>query len=283
VTFRVISPASVDYPDSLHALGDTMPAQLFALGDVSHMSPPTVAIVGTRNATAYGTRVTTALASAFASAGVSVISGMARGIDAAAHRAALEVGGRTVAVLGTGIDVPYPAAHRELHRIISERGCVVSEYGAGVGARPGTFPRRNRIIAALAPLTIVVEAGHKSGALLTAGFAESLNRIVAAVPGPIDSPQSAGSNHLLRDRVQMIASVADALALAGLASPHERAPVHLSEIDARVWKSLVSGPLSTDQIVQAAKVTTRECLASITSLELDGRVEVLLTGEVRRR
>jgi DNA processing protein len=283
VTFRVISPASVDFPDSLHALGNTRPAQLFVLGDVSHLAPPTVAIVGTRDATAYGTRVTRTLASAFASAGVSVISGMARGIDAAAHRAALEAGGRTVAVLGTGIDVPYPAGHRELHRTIAERGCVVSEYGAGVGARPGTFPRRNRIIAALAPLTIVVEAGHKSGALLTAGYAESLNRIVAAVPGPIDSPQSAGSNHLLRDRVQMIASVADALALVGITSPHESAPLHLSDIDARVWKALASGPLSPDGIAEAAKVTTRECLASITSLELDGRVEVLLTGEVRRR
>jgi DNA processing protein len=283
MTLRVVSPASVDYPQSLHDLGDTRPAQLFLLGDASQLAAPTVAIVGTRNATQYGTRVTRTIASAFASAGVSIISGMARGIDAAAHRAALEVGGRTVAVLGTGVDVPYPAGHRELHRIIAERGCVVSEYGSGVGAHRGTFPRRNRIIAALAPLTIVVEAGHKSGALITAGYAESLNRIVAAVPGPIDSPQSAGSNHLLRDRAQMIASVADALALVGISSPQERPPVHLSEVDARVWKALASGPLSPDQIASTLEVTTRDCLASITSLELDGRVEVLLTGEVRRR
>src|SRR5687768_18592028 len=114
MTLRVVSPASVDYPASLHDLGDTRPDQLFLLGDVSHLVGPTVAIVGTRDATPYGMRVTRMLATAFASAGVSIISGMARGIDAAAHRAALEVGGRTVAVLGTGVDVPYPAGHREL-------------------------------------------------------------------------------------------------------------------------------------------------------------------------
>ena len=283
MTFRVISPASADYPDSLHSLGNTRPDQLFVIGDASQLSGPTVAIVGTRDATPYGLRVTRMLASAFASAGFSIISGMARGIDAAAHRAALEVGGKTVAILGTGVDVPYPAAHAELHRTISERGCVVSEYGPGVGAHRGTFPRRNRIIAALAPLTIVVEAGHKSGALLTAGHAESLNRLVAAVPGPIDSSQSAGTNQLLRDNAQMIASVEDALALVGVASPHERPPVRLSENDDRVWKALAGGPLSPDGIANAVGIPARECLASITSLELEGSVEVLLTGEVRRR
>ena len=283
MTFRVVSPASIDYPDSLNSLGDDRPPQLFVLGDASHLSQPTVAIVGTRDATPYGTRVTRTLASAFASAGVSVVSGMARGIDAVAHRAALDSGGRTVAVLGTGVDVPYPVGHRELHAGISERGCVISEYGSGVGAHRGTFPKRNRIIAALAPLTIVVEAGHKSGALITAGFAASLNRSVAAVPGPIDSPQSEGSNQLLRDGAHVIASVADALALLGLPAPGQRASIHLSENDARVWESLVSGPLLPDEIAAATNLATRDCLAAITSLELDGSVEVLLTGEVRRR
>lgn len=212
-----------------------------------------------------------------------MISGMARGIDAAAHRSALEAGGRTVAVLGTGIDVPYPASHRELHRAIGEKGCVVSEYGPGVGAHRGTFPRRNRIIAGLAPVTIVIEAGTKSGALLTAGFADSLNRTVAAVPGPIDSPQSAGCNELIRDRAHVIASVADALTLVGIAAPEERPPLRLSANDAKVWKAVAGGPLGVDAISIRTRLTTRECLSAVTSLELEGFVEVLVTGEVRRR
>ena len=223
------------------------------------------------------------LASAFAEAGVSVVSGMARGIDAAAHRAALEAGGRTVAVLGTGIDVPYPAGHRELHRVLSEKACVISEYGPGVGAHRGTFPRRNRIIAGLASVTIVVEAGHKSGALITAEQARRFDREVAAVPGPIDSPQSAGSNQLIRDHVHVIASVADALTLVGVHSPDEREPIQLSVEDAKLWKALAAGPLPPDDLSSRCHMTVRECLTSITSLELKGLVECLISGEVRRR
>lgn len=280
---RFIGPASSSYPESLNALGETRPESLFILGDDAHLAPPAVAIVGTRDATPYGIRITRRIAGAFAEAGVSVVSGMARGIDAAAHRSALEAGGRTVAVLGTGIDVPYPAGHRDLHRTLAEKACVVSEYGPGVGAHRGTFPRRNRIIAGLAPVTIVIEAGTKSGALLTAGFAESLNRTVAAVPGPIDSPQSAGCNELIRDRAHVIASVADALALVGIASPQERAPMSLSGNDAQVWKALVAGPLDANGIAVKTRLTTRDCLSAITTLELGGFVEVLITGEVRRR
>lgn len=275
--------ASARYPGALNALGDARPAQLFVLGDETHLRAPAVAIVGTREATPYGLRITRMLATAFARKGVSIVSGMARGVDAAAHRAALDAGGRTVAVLGTGVDVPYPAGHKELHRVIAEKACVVSEYGAGVGAHRGTFPRRNRIIAGLAPLTIVVEAGVKSGALLTADHAQRLNRTVAAVPGPIDSPQSAGTNQLIRDHAQVIASLDDALALMGLEAPRERAPLQLSERDGKVWKALAAGPISPDGIALKCSITTRECLASITSLELEGLVEVLLTGEARRR
>lgn len=279
----VIGSTSAAWPGLLDSLGEGRPGQLFLLGDRSHLDQPSVAIVGTRDATSYGTRVAKSLATAFAKAGVSVVSGMARGIDAAAHRAALDAGGRTVAVLGTGIDVPYPAGHRDLHRTLTDRACVISEYGPGRGAHPGTFPRRNRIIAALAPVTIVVEAGAKSGALITADIALSINRVVAAVPGPIDSPASAGCNELIRDRAQVIASIADALALVGISTPQEKAPVTLNGNDAKVWKTLASGPLGTDAISVRSRLTTRECLASITSLELAGYVEVLITGEVRRR
>ncbi len=280
---NVLGPQANGYPPQLEDLKSGMPRQLFFIGDPSHMRPHTVAIVGTRNATSYGLRVTRSLASAFARSGVSVVSGMARGIDAAAHRAAIESGGRTVAVLGTGVDVPYPRGHRELHRMIAEKGCVVSEYPPGSAAFKGTFPKRNRIIAALAPVTIVVEAGHKSGALITARHARALERAVACVPGPIDSPQSAGSNHLLRDGASVIASVADALAMVGIASPDEQEPDHLSVEDGKVWKALAAGPLEADSLAIKCHITTRDCLASITSLEIQGLVECLLTGEVRRR
>jgi len=279
---HVASFASEHYPSALHGLKNG-PGQLFMIGQSSHLLQPAVAIVGTREATPYGIRTTRALASAFARAGVSIISGMARGIDAAAHRAALEVGGRTVAVLGTGVDVPYPAGHRELHRILGERALVVSEYGPGVNARPGTFPRRNRIIAALASVTIVVEAGHRSGALITAEHASILERKVAAVPGPIDSSQSEGTNQLIRDGAHMIASIADALSLVNIALPEEREPAQLSDEEARVWKALASGPQTPDALAVRCHFTTRQCLGFITSLEVQGLVESLVSGEVRRR
>ncbi len=134
----------------------TPPSPLYAIGCVSALVRPRVAIVGTRNSTAYGERVTRTLTRALVRAGVSIVSGMARGIDGAAHRTAIEEGGNTVAVLGTGVDVPYPAGHRQLHRSIAEHGLVLSENPPGASAHKGAFPKRNRIIAALAPVTIVV-------------------------------------------------------------------------------------------------------------------------------
>lgn len=270
------------YPESLSDLDDA-PSRLFIIGDASHMRPPTVSIVGTRNATSYGMQTARSLATAFSRAGFSVVSGMARGIDAAVHRAALDAGGRTVAVLGTGVDVPYPVGHRELHRAIGEKALVVSEYGPGAGAHPGTFPHRNRIIAALSPVTIVVEAGARSGAINTAEHALRLSRTIAAVPGPIDSPQSAGANRLIRDGAHIIATIADALALAGVAMDDEREPSGLTPDEARVWKCLVAGPVGPDALASRCRLTIRECLTIVTSLELRGLVEVLVTGETRRR
>jgi DNA processing protein len=279
----VIGSTDPGYPAMLLEQPKLRVGDLFVAGDLTHAAPPAVAIVGTRDATPYGLRVTRVLATAFARAGVSVISGMARGVDAAAHRAALDAGGRTVAVLGTGIDVPYPAGHRHLHRTLTERACVVSESGPGVLAARGSFPRRNRIIAGMAKATIVVEAGVKSGALITAQFAEKMGRAIAAVPGPIDSPASAGCNQLCRDGAVLIGSVEEALSFMGVTGAREEAPILLSDVDGRVWKALSGGPLDPDAIAIRTRLTTRECLEAITSLELGGYVEMLLTGEVRRR
>ncbi len=253
------------------------------LGHSELLGAGLVGIVGTREPTSYGVRTAILLSSALSSAGACIVSGMARGIDAAAHRAALNEVGKTVAVLGTGIDVPYPVGHRDLHRAISEKGLVLSESGPGAPAYKGAFPRRNRIIAALCPVTIVVEAGHRSGALNTASQALDLGRTVAAVPGPIDSPQSEGTNQLIRDGATVIATVDDALALAGFARGSSPPPYHLSEPDGAIWTALSREPLSIDALSTKTKLSPRDTLTSVTSLELLGMVESLLTGEIRRR
>ncbi len=275
-------PGVGSYPASLLDLSHP-PSPLFMLGDESLLGGRLIGLVGTRDPTPYGLRTASALASALSRAGACVVSGMARGIDAAAHRAAIRESGRTVAVLGTGIDVPYPAGHRDLHRTIAESGLVISESGPGARAHKGAFPRRNRIIAALCPVTIVVEAGHRSGALNTASQALELGRTVASVPGPIDSPQSDGTNHLIRDGATVIATIDDALLLAGLSKGSPPPPYRLSEIDGRVWSVLSGEAISFDTISNRAGLSARECLTAVTSLELQGMVESLLSGEVRRR
>src|SRR5262249_32890931 len=161
------------YPESLRHLNDPPPV-LWSRGDWSMIADPMIAIVGTRRATGYGQRVTREIAAALARQGACIVSGMALGIDACAHRATLGAGGRTIAVLGTGADIAYPRAHTALHREIAQRGLVLSELPPGAKSDPGSFPRRNRIIAALASLTIVVEAPIKSGALNTSNHATEL-------------------------------------------------------------------------------------------------------------
>jgi DNA processing protein len=268
------------------ALGelDDIPPVLWALGDLRLLDDrPRVAIVGTRRATAYGERVARALAGAFARAGACVVSGLARGIDAVAHRAALEAGGTTIAVLGTGADIAYPAAHRSLHAAIAAGGLLLSEYPPGERANGGSFPRRNRIIAALAPLTIVVEAGVKSGALITAACATALDRRVAAVPGCIDQPQSEGANLLIRDGAHIVASVEDALALLGLTRPVRLPDPRGGTDEAAVWETLGQGVLDLDALCARSGLPADRCLAAVTALELQGAVECSLAGDVRRR
>lgn len=277
-----ISQEDATYPAPLLEL-TAAPPVLFAIGDLTALSGLCVAIVGTRSATGYGERVTRELAGALARAGATIVSGMARGIDAAAHWAALEAGGKTIAVLGTGVDIAYPAAHRELHRLIAERGLLLSEELPGDRANSGSFPKRNRVIAALARATIVVEAPVKSGALITANHALELGRTVAAVPGAIDSPQSAGSNELLRDGAVLIASVADAVALVGLTRPVRREPHFGTGAESAVWAALSHGASDIESLTSRAGLPARECLAAVTALELSGAIECALTGEIRRR
>ena len=280
--YRTLSPTDGAYPSALRDLPEP-PATLWTLGDLSMLVPPVVAIVGTRRATPYGERIARELAAALARAGACIVSGLARGVDATAHRAALAEGGRTVAVLGTGVDVPYPVGHRALHAEIAARGLVLSERPPGSRAIRGCFPRRNRIIAALADVTIVVEAGMTSGALNTARHALELGRDVAAVPGPIDAPASVGSNALIRDGAIVIAAVADALALAGVTPVVRRARIAPDGDERVVWDALARGALELDALVAATALPASRCLAAVTALELSGAVECELTGGIRRR
>lgn len=279
---QVVAASSPHFPERLRDL-DVVPDPIYAIGDLGVLANPLVSIVGTREPTAYGLRIARALATSLARNGVVIVSGMARGIDAAVHRAALECGGSTIAILGTGVDVPYPVGHTELHRVIGEQGLLLSESGSGIRAHKGAFPKRNRIIAALGKFTIVVEGGHKSGALNTANHVLALGRTLAAVPGPIDSPQSKGANQLLRDGAVVIAEIADALALAGLTSVPQMLPLQLSDIEAQVWSAIGGETVAPDLVASRAGLSARDCLASITALELGGMVECLVTGEVRRR
>jgi DNA processing protein len=275
--------ASSEYPRELNDLAHP-PRELYTIGRSSALSIPRVAIVGTRNSTAYGERITRTLTRALVRGGVSIVSGMARGVDAAALRTALEEGGYTVAVLGTGVDVPYPVGHRQLHRTIADHGLLLSENPPGAKAAQGAFPKRNRIIAALAPVTIVVEAGFRSGALNTASQAIELGRVVAAVPGPIDSDQSRGSNQLLRDGAVVIAAPEDALTLLGVSLPRVALPPPLlPESEQKVWDAIAEGFVETDSLPASTGLTMAECLAAITSLEIIGLVECSLAGEIRRR
>jgi DNA processing protein len=257
--------------------------QFYAIGDTGLFNTKMVSIVGTRGATSYGISTTRRIATALAEAGVTIVSGLARGVDAAAHEAALACGGKTIAVLGTGADVPYPVGHRDLHKRISQRGLIISEAEPGSRAGPGCFPRRNRIIAALGIYTLVVEADFKSGANNTAAHAREMQRTVAAVPGRIDSDKSNGTNHLLRDGAMVIATVADALVLAGVSATGQRPPATLEGNDALVWSALGPQTLAIDGLSQLTGLPARDCLTSVTSLELSGIVECLVTGEVRRR
>jgi DNA processing protein len=270
------------YPSQLLHLHDPPPV-LWSLGDWGVLREPLVSVVGTRRATPYGRKVTEEIVGALARAGATIVSGMALGIDAIGHMTALAAGANTVAVLGTGADVPYPRAHTALHRTIVERGLVISELPPGSNAGPGSFPRRNRIIAALSQLTIVVEAPERSGALITSEAALEIGRDVAAVPGPIDSPQSVGTNQLLRTGAHVITSIDDALRLAGFEPLASKQRTFNSEAQERIWNALQTVASSLDDLCARVSMPVAQCMTAVTDLELRGIIECELTGAIRRR
>ena len=195
---RILIPDDAGFPPLLRTIAEPPPV-LFALGNLALLERPALAVVGSRDHTGYGETVARSVAAQAARAGIVVVSGMARGLDAVAHTAALDAGGATVGVLGNGLGVIYPAANRRLYERVAANGLLLTEFPPGERPHAGSFPRRNRLISGLARVTLVVEAAVGSGALITAGAALDQGREVLAVPGPITSAVSAGTNRLIRD------------------------------------------------------------------------------------
>lgn len=272
------------YPAGLRQLDDA-PAALHIAGGVERLTEmtaleqPVVAIVGARRATPYGLEVARSLARGLASAGVTVVSGLALGVDAAAHAGALEAEGPTIAVLAGGADRPYPPSKRRLYERIRATGCVVSEMPVGAGARRWCFPARNRIIAALARVTIVVEAAERSGSLITAEMARDLGRDVAAVPGAVTSALSGGTNALLKDGAAVVRSPEDALDLAcGVGGWVERPPEEQVPERLRALLDDVGHGHDTLDALAGVGHQLGAVLAGLGELELLGRVRVLPGG-----
>lgn len=207
---HALLPTDPDYPPMLCEIPDP-PTLLFAVGDLTLLRRPAVAVVGSRDHSTYGGEVCRLIAEAAAGAGIVVVSGMARGLDAIAHRAALDIGGPTIGVLGNGLGVIYPAANRELYADVARHGLLLTEFPPGERPGVGAFPRRNRLISGLARVTVVIEAAAGSGTLITVGTALSQGRDVMALPGNITSPTSVGTNRLIQDGAEPLIELADLL------------------------------------------------------------------------
>lgn len=275
---RRIEQHDADYPAAFRNLAQP-PKSIWIAGSLATASAPAVAIVGTRHASAYGLRTAHAIAAVCAKAGVCVVSGLARGIDGAAHEGALKAGGRTVAVLGTPLEIAYPKQHRDLQNQIARDGLLVSEMNPGENAAAWTFPRRNRLIAAFSQLVVVVEAGLKSGAQITVDHAHALGIPVAAIPGVIDAPQAYGTNRLLRDGAHLIAEAGDVLALLNVDASPIAQPL-LSGDDAQLWDALASGATDIATLAHRAGLAPRMAAASVSALEIAGLIRVDHLGHV---
>jgi DNA processing protein len=273
---KLLAWDSPDYPRYLREIPGPPPL-LYVRGDFSEIDQWAVAVVGTRRFTTYGRHITQELVSGLVQSDVTIISGLARGIDAIAHKTALEMGGRTIAVLGSGLDNVYPPENRALAaRIVEGNGAVVSEYALGVKPDAKNFPPRNRVISGLSMGVVVVEAGERSGASITAGFALEQGRDVFAVPGNINSPASAGTNRLIQQGAKLVSSVNDILEELNLTMIPEQTAVQLvmpeSAEEALIISHLSHQPIHIDELTQLAELSSAEISSTLTLMELKGMV-----------
>ena len=280
----LLLPTDPDYPPLLKAIVSP-PPYLFVRGALQKEDALAVAVVGTRRSTAYGFMTTERLAGDLARRGVTVVSGLARGVDSAAHRGALASGGRTIAVLGCGADVVYPKENGALMKEIALKGAVISQYPLGTPPLKEYFPVRNRTIAGMTLGTVVVEAAEKSGALITARFAGELGREVFAIPGNISSAVSQGTNRLIQDGAKLVRDWQDVV--EELSPPFRQlvrtdceTPVPASGVEGdedanRVLAILGDDPVLMDQVIQASRLTPAQASAHLLELELMGLVRQL--------
>jgi DNA processing protein len=279
VNGRAITFWDSDYPALLKRIYDP-PAILFVKGTFVESDALAIAIVGTRAPSSYGKMVTETFAKQLGQYGITIVSGLARGVDTTAHWTALRSGARTIAVLGTGLDKIYPSENHKLADEIAEHGAIVTEFHCGVGPEAVNFPRRNRIIAGLSRGTLVTEAGEKSGALITAAFAVDNNRDVYAIPGNISSGKSNGCHKLIRDGATLVTTVDEIIEetvpeLKRGASLRAVEPINISDDEKCVISHLSGEPLHIDMLARKMDKATHEILATLLSLEFNDYVKQL--------
>lgn len=279
---KIVTFKDEDYPENLLSIYDPPPF-LFVWGEISKADRNAVAIVGCRLASAYGKRITERIARELSKRGITVVSGLARGIDSIGHLSTLKEGGRTLAVFGSGLDIVYPPENKKLAERIRSSGVLISEFFLGTKPEAPNFPRRNRLISGLSLGVVIVEAGARSGALLTAHYALEQNREVFAIPGNLDTKNSEGTNKLIKQGAKLVTSIEDImeeLKLTGegmLTSPGKTEKVisHLSEMEKNIFGLISDEPYHIDKVATQASVSVPQALSTLLSLELKGLVKQL--------
>jgi len=267
---------SPGYPRYLKQIAHPPPL-LYVRGVVDERDDWALAVVGTRRKTAYGRQVTEDLVRGLVNNGITIVSGLARGIDSIAHKTALEMSGRTIAVLGSGVDIIYPSENRSMAaEIVEGHGALISEFPIGTKPEARNFPPRNRVISGLSMGVIVVEAGKRSGALITADFALEQDREVFAVPGNITSPASRGTNALIQEGAKLVRDVQDVLEELNMVMTQESAPVQMSMPESaeevKILQSLTHQPVHIDEITRSADLSSAVVNSTLTLMELKGMV-----------
>lgn len=279
---HLVTLADSQYPQALLETANPPPF-LYAKGNLSLLNHPSIAIVGSRNASVQGEKNAEAFAQGLSQYGLCIVSGLALGIDGAAHRGALKVGGATIAVVGTGLDVVYPAKHRELaHQIIEKNGLIISEFPLGTPSKPQNFPKRNRIISGLSLGCLVVEANLQSGSQITARLAGEQGREVFAIPGSIHSPMSKGCHQLIKQGAKLVDDLRDIIDELGIenitAKSAENTPISDSSTEHALLGLMGFEPTPIETIVHLSDLTVSEVSSMLMLLELEGKVASLAGG-----
>lgn len=278
---KVLTLDSPEYPIALRDLED-MPPVLYAAGDVSVLQAPCVGIVGTRSPSSYGKNATATMSVQLSQQSFAIVSGMARGIDAVAHKAVLDHGGRTIAVWGSGLDKPYPAENAQLAERIAQCGVVLSQYPLGTEAQSFTFPARNKIIAGLSKAILITEAKIGSGSLLTAEYAKRYGKTVFALPGSVYSQNSQGPHELIRGGASLAVDATDIVnGLGGHSKPHkpELDCSSLSPQEGEIVRLLQGSPLHIDELIRVCKSNASAVSSCLITLEMKGVVDQFEGGE----